>query len=162
MSEQTLTEPVITVTEDAAKQVGVVRAGEPENADKTLRIFVEEGGCSGLQYGMVFDEKRDNSDKVHDVKRVLPEGALLGNVGDGFKIAMSTLDGGRIGIAAQALGIARQAFETARDYSLEREAFGGPIANFQAIQFMLADMATQIEASRLLIMKAAMQKDQKK
>ena len=93
---------------------------------------------------------------------VLPEGALLGNVGDGFKIAMSTLDGGRIGIAAQALGIARQAFETARDYSLEREAFGGPIANFQAIQFMLADMATQIEASRLLIMKAAMQKDQKK
>ena len=93
---------------------------------------------------------------------VLPESALLGNVGDGFKIAMSTLDGGRIGIAAQALGIARQAFETARDYSLEREAFGGPIANFQAIQFMLADMATQIEASRLLIMKAAMQKDQKK
>ena len=93
---------------------------------------------------------------------VLKEGALLGNVGDGFKIAMSTLDGGRIGIAAQALGIARQAFETARDYSLEREAFGGPIANFQAIQFMLADMATQIEASRLLIMKAAMQKDQKK
>lgn len=92
---------------------------------------------------------------------VLPESALLGNVGDGFKIAMSTLDGGRIGIAAQALGIARQAFETARDYSLEREAFGGPIANFQAIQFMLADMATQIEASRLLIMKAAMMKDQK-
>jgi butyryl-CoA dehydrogenase len=92
---------------------------------------------------------------------VLPESALLGNVGDGFKIAMSTLDGGRIGIAAQALGIARQAFETARDYSLEREAFGGPIANFQAIQFMLADMATQIEASRLLIMKAAMMKDNK-
>ena len=92
---------------------------------------------------------------------VLPESALLGNVGDGFKIAMSTLDGGRIGIAAQALGIARQAFETARDYSLEREAFGGPIANFQAIQFMLADMATDIEASRLLIMRAALMKDAK-
>ena len=60
MSEQTLTEPVITVTENAARQVGIVRAKEPENRDKTLRVFVEEGGCSGLQYGMVFDEKRDD------------------------------------------------------------------------------------------------------
>ena len=64
MSEQTLTEPVITVTEVAARQVGVVRANEPENAEKTLRIFVEEGGCSGLQYGMVFDEKRDKDHAV--------------------------------------------------------------------------------------------------
>ena len=60
MSEKTLTEPVIKVTENAARQVGIVRAKEPENTDKTLRVFVEEGGCSGLQYGMVFDEKRDN------------------------------------------------------------------------------------------------------
>ena len=60
MSEATQTETLLTVTEDAARQVGIVRAKEPENADKTLRVFVEEGGCSGLQYGMVFDEKRDD------------------------------------------------------------------------------------------------------
>lgn len=92
----------------------------------------------------------------------LPAAALLGEVGQGFTIAMGTLDGGRIGIAAQALGIARQAFDEARAYSLEREAFGGPIANFQAIQFMLADMGTEIDAARLLIWRAAWLKDQKK
>lgn len=83
----------------------------------------------------------------------------LGDKGMGFKIAMSTLDGGRIGIAAQALGIARAAFEKAVSYSKERKAFGEPIANKQAIQFMLADMATDLEASRLLIHKAARAKD---
>jgi butyryl-CoA dehydrogenase len=92
----------------------------------------------------------------------LPATALLGEVGQGFKIAMGTLDGGRIGIASQALGIARQAFDEARAYSLEREAFGGPIANFQAIQFMIADMGTEIDAARLLVWRAAWLKDQKK
>ena len=60
MSEATQTESLLTVTEEAAKQVGVVRSKEPENSNKTLRLFVEEGGCSGMQYGMVFDEKRDD------------------------------------------------------------------------------------------------------
>jgi butyryl-CoA dehydrogenase len=83
----------------------------------------------------------------------------LGNVGDGFKIAMSTLDGGRIGIATQALGIARAAFERAVEYSKERKSFGQPIANHQAIAFMLADMATEIDAARLLIWRAATLKD---
>jgi butyryl-CoA dehydrogenase len=84
---------------------------------------------------------------------------LLGQELGGFKVAMSTLDGGRIGIAAQALGIARAAFDGARAYAQEREAFGGPIANLQAIQFYLADMATQIDAARLLTLRAASLKD---
>jgi butyryl-CoA dehydrogenase len=85
---------------------------------------------------------------------------VLGPVGSGFKIAMATLDGGRIGIAAQALGIARAALEKAVAYSKERHAFGGPIANLQAIQFMLADMATELDAARLLTLRAAALKDQ--
>jgi butyryl-CoA dehydrogenase len=87
--------------------------------------------------------------------------SLLGEAGEGFKIAMSALDCGRIGVATQALGIARQALEEARDYALERNAFGGPIADLQAIQFMLADMATEVDAARLLIWRAASLKDAK-
>jgi butyryl-CoA dehydrogenase len=89
----------------------------------------------------------------------LPSDSLLGADGKGFGVAMATLDGGRIGIAAQALGIARQALEEARDYALERNAFGGPIADLQAIQFMLADMATEVDAARLLVWRAAALKD---
>ncbi|HVR60747.1 MAG TPA: acyl-CoA dehydrogenase [Polyangia bacterium] len=85
--------------------------------------------------------------------------AMLGKPGDGFKIAMSTLDGGRIGIAAQAVGIARAAFEDATKYALERKTFGQPIAEHQAIQFKLADMCTEIEAARLLVWRAAVKKD---
>jgi butyryl-CoA dehydrogenase len=83
----------------------------------------------------------------------------LGGVGDGFKIAMATLDGGRIGIAAQALGIARAAYEKAVDYSKERKSFGVPLHNHQAIAFMIADMATEIDAARLLVWRAAAMKD---
>ncbi|HSD22312.1 MAG TPA: acyl-CoA dehydrogenase [Anaeromyxobacter sp.] len=89
----------------------------------------------------------------------IPARHRLGEEGDGFKIAMSTLDGGRIGIAAQALGIARAAFDEARAYAKERKAFGQPISSFQAIQFMLADMATEIDAARLLVWRAASMKD---
>jgi butyryl-CoA dehydrogenase len=89
----------------------------------------------------------------------VPARNLLGKEGEGFKIAMSTLDGGRIGIAAQAIGIARAAFEEALDYSGVRQTFGKPIREHQAIQFMLADMATEIDAARLLGLKAALLKD---
>jgi butyryl-CoA dehydrogenase len=89
----------------------------------------------------------------------VPKAYQVGEKGMGFKIAMATLDGGRIGIAAQALGIARQSLSEATAYAKERKAFGEPIANKQAIQFMLADMATEIDAARLLTWRAATMKD---
>jgi len=85
----------------------------------------------------------------------------LGNEGDGFKVAMNTLDGGRIGIASQAIGIARAAFEDALSYSKDRKQFGQAICEFQAIQWMLADIATEIDAARLLTWRAAWMKDRK-
>lgn len=91
----------------------------------------------------------------------IPRENLLGNEGDGFKVAMSTLDCGRIGISAQAVGIAQGAMEESIEYSKTREQFGRPIAKFQAIQWMLADMATEIEAARLLLYNAAYAKDTK-
>jgi butyryl-CoA dehydrogenase len=89
----------------------------------------------------------------------VPASSLLGKENEGFKVAMSTLDGGRIGIAAQALGIARAAFEEALAYSKERKSFGKTISEHQAIQFMLSDMATEVDAARLLIWQAACLKD---
>jgi butyryl-CoA dehydrogenase len=91
----------------------------------------------------------------------LPADAVLGEVGGGFKVAMSTLDGGRIGIAAQAIGIARAALEDALAYAQQRKTFGKPIAQHQAIAFKLADMATEIDAARLLALRAAYLKDGK-
>ncbi len=88
----------------------------------------------------------------------VPQDCVLGSEGEGFGIAMRTLDGGRIGIAAQALGIAQAVLDASLRYSLQRESFGQKISNFQAIQFMLADMATRIETSRLLTYKAALMK----
>ena len=92
----------------------------------------------------------------------LPAEALLGNEGQGFKIAMETLNGGRIGVAAQALGIAEGAFERALAYSKTRKQFGTPIGEFQAIQFKLADMYARIETSKLLTYRAAWLKDNKR
>jgi butyryl-CoA dehydrogenase len=115
-----------------------VRTGPP---DKKL-------GIRGSQSCQIF---------LDDVR--LPKDAVLGEVGGGFKVAMSTLDGGRIGIAAQALGIARAALEESIAYAGQRKTFGKPIAQHQAIQFMLADMATELDAARLLTWRAALLKD---
>ncbi len=100
----------------------------------------------------------DTAELVMEDCRV-PDSNVLGAVGDGFVDALRVLDGGRISIGALAVGIARGAYESARDYAKQRTAFGRPIADFQAIQFMLADMATEIEASRMLCYRAAVLKD---
>jgi butyryl-CoA dehydrogenase len=89
----------------------------------------------------------------------VPASAVVGNIDDGFRIAMATLDGGRIGIAAQALGIAQRALDETVRYSKGRQAFGHPIAEFQGLQWRMADMATRIEAARLLVYRAARMKD---
>jgi butyryl-CoA dehydrogenase len=129
---------------------------------KGIAAFVVERGSPGLRLGKA--EHKMGITCSGSVEVVLencevPAGNLLGAEGEGFKIAMHTLDGGRIGIAAQALGIGRAALEEALGYSKTREAFGRPIADLQAIQWKLADMATEIDAARLLTYRAGWARD---
>lgn len=103
--------------------------------------------------------KGSGTAQLHFDNVKVPAANLLGKEGDGFKVAMTTLDGGRIGIAAQSLGIARAALEAAKKFAHERETFGKPIAQHQAITFMIADMATRLDAARLLTWRAACMQD---
>ncbi len=135
---------------------------DKEKKHKGISAFILDMRTKGITVGK--NEKKlgisasaTASIILEDVE--IPEENRLANEGDGFKIAMHTLDGGRIGIAAQAIGIARASLEGALSYAKERKQFGQPIANFQAIQWMLADMATEIDASRLLAYRAAWLKD---
>ena len=116
----------------------------------------------GYKVGSVFDKLGINA--AHNAELIfenmeVPKENLLGNEGDGFKIALATLDAGRIGIGAQAVGIAQACLDECIEYSKQRQQFGKPICEFQAIQWMLADMATRIEAARLLVYNAAYKKD---
>ncbi|MCA9696330.1 MAG: acyl-CoA dehydrogenase family protein, partial [Myxococcales bacterium] len=123
-----------------------------------ISSFIIDMNGEGVSRGPKDDKlgiRASHSCQIFFTDHFVSQDQLLGNVGDGFKVAMSTLDCGRIGIAAQALGIARGAFEAAARYSTERKTFGKPIAKHQAISFMLADMATQIDAARLLTYRAA-------
>ena len=127
-----------------------------------VSAFIIEKDFSGYQVGKI-EEKMgiacsSTSALVFDDLRI-PEANLLNNEGEGFQVAMATLDGGRIGIAAQAIGIAQRAYDLAVKYAKDRIAFGKPISKLQAIQWMIADMATRIEAARLLTWKAATMKD---
>ncbi len=129
---------------------------------KGISAFVVPSDVRGFTRGKPDDKvgiRASGSCSMFFEDCAVPERNRLGGEGDGFKVAMSTLDGGRIGIGAQALGIARAACEEAVAYAKQRVAFGKPIASFQAIQFMLADMATEIDAARLLIWRAASLKD---
>ena len=130
---------------------------------KGINCLIVEKGMPGFVVGAKEDKLGIRGSDTHtlmfqDVK--VPKANRIGEDGFGFKFAMKTLAGGRIGIAAQALGIASGAFELATAYSKERKAFGKAICDHQAIQFKLADMATEIEAARLLCLKAAWLKDQ--
>ena len=123
-----------------------------------MSVFIVERSNPGLKAGKKEDKlgmrASETAEVIFDNCRV-PESAVLGNIGDGFIQAMKILDGGRISIAALSLGIAKGAYEAAKKYCQEREQFGQPISNFQAIAFKLADMATDIEASELLTHQAA-------
>ncbi len=127
-----------------------------------ISAFIVEKGFEGFSFGVHYDKMGIRSSSTaelvfKDVK--VPRENLLGKEGEGFKIAMATLDGGRIGIAAQALGIAQGAYENALEYSKERIQFGKPLCSQQIIAFKLADMATKLRAARLLIYSAAELKD---
>ena len=135
---------------------------DPAKGEKGITALVAERGMAGFKVGK--EEKKLGISATACVELSftdceVPVENRIGQEGEGYKVALSTLDGGRIGIAAQAVGIAQGAFEEALKYSQQRLAFGHPIAQFQAIQFMLADMATEIDAARLLTRKAAWKQD---
>ncbi|RYF17246.1 MAG: acyl-CoA dehydrogenase [Flavobacteriales bacterium] len=141
----------------------VIAQTHPELRHKGINAFIVEKGMEGFTIGPKENKLGIRGSDTHslmfnDVK--VPKENRIGEEGFGFKFAMKTLEGGRIGIAAQALGIAQGAFELATQYAKERKSFGKPISEHQAIAFKLADMATQIEAARLLVYKAAWLKDQ--
>jgi butyryl-CoA dehydrogenase len=136
---------------------------DPEKGPKGISAILVPPGLEGMQLGA--NEKKmglkcSDTRELSFVDAKVPKANLLGEENHGFKIALSLLDNGRVGVGSQALGIAQRAFEEALKYSKERKQFGQPLCNFQAIQFKLADMATQIDAARLLVYRAAMLKDE--
>jgi len=137
---------------------------DKEKRNKGITTFILDMKLPGVSIGkhekkMGIKASPTSSIVLEDVKIAAAD--RLGNEGEGFKVAMNTLDGGRIGIAAQAIGIGRASLEDALAYAKDRKQFGQPISEFQAIQWMLADMATEIDAARLLAYRAAWLKDSK-
>ena len=151
------------ITNGGAADAAIVYVNtQPEKGEKGITALVVEKGTRGFTVG-----KEEKKLGIHATACTelsftdceVPVGNRIGNEGEGYKVALSTLDGGRIGIASQATGIAQGAFEAALSYAQQRQAFGHPISDFQAIQFMLADMATEIDAARLLTRRAAWKQD---
>ena len=151
------------ITNGGAADAAIVYVNtQPEKGEKGITALVVEKGTPGFAVG-----KEEKKLGIHATACTelsftdceVPVGNRIGNEGEGYKVALSTLDGGRIGIASQAAGIAQGAFEAALSYAQQRQAFGHPISDFQAIQFMLADMATEIDAARLLTRRAAWKQD---
>jgi len=151
------------ITNGASADVAIVFAQTDAKArHRGIAAFIVEKGTPGFTVGKLEHKLgirgSDTAQLIFQECRV-PGANLLGQTGEGFKIALSTLDGGRISIAAQAVGIARACLEDSLAYAKEREAFGKKIVEFQAIQWKLADMATEIDAARLLVWRAATLKD---
>jgi alkylation response protein AidB-like acyl-CoA dehydrogenase len=141
----------------------IVTAKTDEQArHKGISAFLVDQGTPGLTVGPLEDKMglraSDTADLIFENCRI-PAENLLGNEGDGFLIAMTGLDGGRIGIAAQSLGVAQAAFDASVQYAREREQFGQSISKFQGLRWIVADMATEIEAARLMTLSAAAMKD---
>ena len=151
------------ITNGGAADAAIVYVNtEPAKGEKGITALVIERGTPGFKVGKEEKKLGINATACTELSFSdceVPVENRIGAEGEGYKVALSTLDGGRIGIAAQATGIAQGAFETALKYSQERLAFGAPISQFQAIQFMLADMSTEIEAARLLLRRAAWKQD---
>lgn len=147
------------ITNGPQADVGILMCmTDREQGHRGISCFIIDMNGEGVTRGPKDDKlgiRASHSCQVFFTDHKVSREQLLGKVGDGFKVAMSTLDCGRIGIAAQALGIARGAFEAAARYATERRTFGRAIAEHQAISFMLADMATEIDAARLLTYRAA-------
>jgi alkylation response protein AidB-like acyl-CoA dehydrogenase len=140
----------------------VIAQTNPELKHKGINVLIIDANSKGISLGQKENKLGIRASDTHQIMFedvIVPKENRIGDDGFGFKFAMKTLDGGRIGIAAQALGIASGAYELALDYSKQRKAFGKEISQHQIIQFKLADMATKIEAARLLIYKAAWEKD---
>lgn len=130
---------------------------------KGITAFIVESSFKGFKVGNILNKMGINGSLTSELvfeDMEVPKENVLGKEGDGFKLALAAIDGGRIGIAAQAVGIAQAALEASVSYSKKRVQFGAPIANLQAIQWMLAEMATKVEAARLLTCRAALLKDQ--
>ncbi|MFO7564400.1 MAG: acyl-CoA dehydrogenase [Enhygromyxa sp.] len=147
------------ITNGPQADVGILMCmTDKSKGHRGISAFVIDMNGEGVSRGPKDDKlgiRASHSCQIFFTDHRVGQDQLLGKVGDGFKVAMSTLDCGRIGIAAQALGIARGAFEAAARYATERKTFGKAIAEHQAISFMLADMATEIDAARLLTYRAA-------
>jgi len=145
-----------------AKTVIVTAKTDESQQHKGISAFIVEKGTPGIIVGNVEDKMglraSDTTDLIFENCKV-PAGNLLGNEGDGFKIAMTGLDGGRIGIAAQSVGLAQAAFDEAVKYVKKRKQFGQSISKFQGLRWKIADMATEIEAARQLMFLAASMKD---
>jgi alkylation response protein AidB-like acyl-CoA dehydrogenase len=146
----------------AASLVIIFTITDPELGHRGISAFVIETDRPGFHVGRKEDKlgiRASATSEIHFEDYRCPVENRLGEEGEGFKIAMTVLDAGRIGIAAQALGIAEAAYEASLQYAREREAFGGPIGRFQGIQWKIADMKCRIEASRLLTYQAALAKE---